>query len=364
MSFNEKREVRAADQCLSRMAEMLSNWYHANHRDLPWRHTKDPYAIWISEIMAQQTRISALLPYYERFMIRFPDIRSLAKASMDDVLLVWAGLGYYKRAHNLHMSAKRMVEEYAGIFPRDVSVLQSFPGIGEYTAGAIASICYGLPTAAVDGNVKRVYARLLAVDDEVNSKNMLTKSKQFVASLMPYAEPSVLTQSLMELGALVCSPKRPKCQVCPFEKDCKAHDTGQEETWPVKLKKPTQKTKYWTVLVIINSTGDILLRKRSETLLQGLYQYVLCDGKLSDNEVMSTLETSGFTVNSMKPLGKSRHLFTHLIWEMVGYVCYVDHAEEHSLCPEYSYYSRAQWEGLAFPTALAYYNRQISQFLE
>ena len=226
----------------------LARWYQRNHRDLPWRRTRDPYAVWISEIMLQQTRVAAVIPYYERFLECFPDVRSLAGATEDEVLARWGGLGYYSRARNLRKAAQ--VIAGLGAFPRDVQALRELPGVGAYTAAAIASIAYGLPHAVVDGNVRRVVARL-ANDGAADAQALADR-------LLDRRHPGRSNQALMELGALVCLPRDPRCEVCPLVRDCAAHRHGTQAALPPRREKPARVTLARTLLAI-RRRGRILL---------------------------------------------------------------------------------------------------------
>jgi A/G-specific adenine glycosylase len=230
------------------LRKKLAQWYERNRRDLPWRRTRDPYSIWISEIMLQQTRVAAAIPYYERFLARFPDPPSLARASEDEVLTYWSGLGYYSRARNLRKAAGIIVEQ--GAFPIDYAAIRELPGIGDYTAAAVASIAFGLPYAVVDGNVRRVVARL--------TNDAASDVQQVANSLLDRKDPGSSNQALMELGALICLPRSPLCDVCPVARQCKAHQEGTQEDLPPKRPKPATERIARTLLVI-RGRGKILL---------------------------------------------------------------------------------------------------------
>jgi len=247
------------DDQVARFRADLLRWYSVNERELPWRQTCDPYKIWISEIMLQQTRVAAVIPYYERFLQKFPNLRALASAPEAEVLACWAGLGYYYRARNLHKAAQQMQE--AGAFPATHSQICQLPGVGEYTAAAIASIGFKLPHAVVDGNVNRVLTRLLA--DPVNVRS--ASGKKYLArvadKLLDRTEPGAFNQAVMELGATICLPKRPHCLVCPVSAFCLARKTGQQEGFPVKTPRPKimdeSRTLFW-----IERDGHLLLWQR------------------------------------------------------------------------------------------------------
>jgi A/G-specific adenine glycosylase len=229
----------------SALRKRLARWYQRNRRDLPWRRTRDPYAIWISEIMLQQTRVAAVIPHYERFLVRFPDLESLARAAETEVLAQWSGLGYYSRARNLHKTAQTVAR-----FPTDYKSIRELPGIGDYTAAAIASIAFGLPYAVVDGNVRRVVARLT---------NDAAANVQEVANrLLDRKDPGRSNQALMELGALVCLPRAPLCQACPWARQCEAHKHGTQDELPPKRPRPTPE-RIARMLLVIRRRGKLLL---------------------------------------------------------------------------------------------------------
>jgi A/G-specific adenine glycosylase len=239
--------------------QSLEQWYEGARRDLPWRRTADPYRIWLSEVMLQQTRVAAVLPYYERFLARFPDVAALARAPEADVLACWSGLGYYSRARNLHRAAKLVASQ--GEFPRDCEALRELPGVGEYTAAAIASIAFGQPHAVVDGNAARVLARLLCERGDIASSATRARLRDAAAALLDRKRPGVWNQALMELGATVCVPRQPACAACPLARFCEARRAGLERELPLKLPKPNPERIEKTVL-LIERANRILLWQR------------------------------------------------------------------------------------------------------
>jgi A/G-specific adenine glycosylase len=247
------------DRACGTIARPLLAWYRKGHRDLPWRNTRDPYRIWISEIMLQQTRAQAVIPYYERFLARFPDAASLAAAEEDDVLALWSGLGYYSRARNLHRAARSMA---AGGFPREYAALRELPGIGEYTAAAIASIAFDLPYAVLDGNVLRVVARLENDAADIASVRTKDRFRMLAQGWLDPRQPGPFNQAMMELGATVCLPRNPLCLLCPLASVCRAHREGTAAQLPVKLRK-TEPVRLEGVLLVVRQRGRILLRQRS-----------------------------------------------------------------------------------------------------
>jgi A/G-specific adenine glycosylase len=241
------------------LAQRLILWYEAGHRDLPWRKNKDPYRVWISEIMLQQTRAEAVIPYYERFLLRFPTVEALARASEEEALTAWAGLGYYSRARNLRATAKRITE--AGRFPRDFDGLRALPGVGDYTAAAIASIAFGLPYAALDGNVLRVVARVENDAADIASARTRQRFRAVAQEWLDRARPGEFNQAMMELGATVCLPRKPACAQCPLRETCGARAAGTAAELPVKLRRETA-VKLEGTLLIVRRGGRLLLRQR------------------------------------------------------------------------------------------------------
>jgi len=239
----------------------LLGWYGAAKRDLPWRRTRDPYRIWVSEVMLQQTRVTAAIPYYERFLARFPTVESLAAAETEDVLTLWAGLGYYSRARNLQAGARQVVA--AGGFPRRYEQIREIKGVGEYTAAAVASIAFGLPHAVLDGNVARVLSRFLAEPGDVRNKATRDRLRAAGQRFLDPRRPGEFNQALMELGATLCLPRDPRCLLCPLREDCRARQQGRQNEFPVKAKKQDTIEVEMTVAVI-RRNGSVLLWRRGE----------------------------------------------------------------------------------------------------
>ncbi len=287
------------------LADALTGWYRQNCRALPFRETRDPYRIWVSEIMAQQTRITALLPYYERFTARFPSVAALAAADEAEVLKLWEGLGYYSRARNLHRGARLVAETYGGLVPQDLDSLLAIPGVGAYTAGAILSIAFEQPVPAVDGNVLRVYARIANDPEDVAAPALKKRTEGWARALMENQSPGTLTQALMELGALICLPQNPTCLLCPAAAFCAARAAERVEALPVKAPKKPQKAVSRQVFVITDPYGRVLMRRRETALLRGLWEF-------------PESVPEGLSLLSRAPWGHASHLFTHLRWEMEG----------------------------------------------
>lgn len=300
--------------------KLLLPWYEKNKRDLPWRRDREPYHVWISEIMLQQTRVEAVKGYYERFLKALPTVEALAEVPEEELLKLWEGLGYYNRARNLQKAAQQIMEEHGGIFPSDYASIRALKGIGDYTAGAISSICYEMPRAAVDGNVLRIATRLLADDSPID----LLKTKQNIADRLEEVYPEgncgAFTQSLMELGATVCTPRAWRCEnYCPVQRICKAYATGSVEKFPVKLPKKEKRVEEKTVFLFAHD-GKLAIEKRKEKgLLAGLWQFPNTQETLSPEAALKTAEKLGVQpVNLTKEVHKT-HIFTHIRWEMTGY---------------------------------------------
>jgi A/G-specific adenine glycosylase len=295
----------------------LLSWYRKSRRDLPWRRTRDPYRIWVSETMLQQTRVETVLRYYPRFLARFPDLHSLATADPDDVLGEWAGLGYYGRARNLQTAARQVIAEWGGEMPDDVEGLCSLKGVGRYTAGAVASIAFDRPAPVVDGNVARVLARLLAVREEVQSPPVMRRLWEEAGALARAKSPGDLNQALMELGAMVCTPRAPLCEVCPLKARCLARESGDPEAIPVK--RPRRKpTRLEAAAAFVERRGRALaVRRPPRGLLGGLWE--LPGGELSAGEnpeegVARLLrERVGLTLRETERIGTVEHAFTHRV---------------------------------------------------
>lgn len=346
----------------SEIAESLSRWYERNARELPWRGSKDPYAVWVSEIMAQQTRIAVTLPYYERFMERFPTVRALAAADPGDVLKAWEGLGYYSRARHLHRAAQEIVDRHGEELPADPEALRTLPGIGEYTAGAISSIAFDRPTPAIDGNVLRVFSRIEANGADVALASTKRSLFAYLRRVIPTGpgEAGLFTQATMELGALVCLPARPLCDRCPVRSLCKAFSLGSPSDFPVRAPKKPRRAERKTVLVVIDETGSVWMRQRTERLLHGLWEFYLLDGAWKERSVREHLLAHGFSCEAVEALGAVRHVFTHVIWEMTGFLCVVRAVGEAQTPEGYLRLSADEAERMPMPSAFALYRRRVS----
>lgn len=266
-------------------SKSLIQWYLQNQRDLPWRKTTDPYAIWLSEIMLQQTRVAQGLPYFLKFIDEFPTVFGLANASEEKVLKLWQGLGYYSRARNLHATAKYVAFELNGVFPQDYNGLIKLKGVGDYTAAAIASISYGEAVPVVDGNVYRVLSRYFGVETDISSSSAKNEFRELAASQLPKHKASLFNQAMMEFGALQCVPKSPDCTICVFNSNCVALQTGRVGELPVKLKKTKVTNRYFNYLIIKDSEGKSVIHKRTaKGIWHNLYEFPLIETETEQNE--------------------------------------------------------------------------------
>ena len=305
----------------------LLAWYDRHARVLPWRarrgERQDAYRVWLSEIMLQQTTVKTVTPYYARFLARWPTVAALAQASLDDVLRTWAGLGYYARARNLHACARAVVERHDGLFPADVQRLRALPGIGGYTAAALAAIAFDRPAVPVDGNVERVVARLFAVEDELPAGKH--KIKGLAASLLPPRRTGDFAQALMDLGATLCSPKRPACAICPWSEPCLARRRGDQETFPRKAPKREGRLRRGAAFVALRADGRVLLRRRPDKGLLASMTEVPGSAWTHDFDEGGALRAvprlKGATWRRVP--GMVRHVFTHFPLELAVFVANV-----------------------------------------
>jgi A/G-specific adenine glycosylase len=310
---------------LQRIVPPLLFWYAAHARVLPWRDEPTPYRVWVSEIMLQQTRVEAVKPYFERFLAELPSIEALANASEDQLLKLWEGLGYYSRVRNLHKAAQLVMERFGGNLPSTREELLQLPGIGDYTAGAIASIAYGKPFAAVDGNVLRVIARVTAVYDNVSEQAVKKRIAKQLEEIYPAARAGDFTQSLMELGATVCLPNSPpKCGECPLKELCSARLQGIAEELPVKNAKKERKIEERTVFLLVHDGKAAIVRRADSGLLAGLWEFPSVSGALSPQQTQKLLKTWELSAVKTEILPNAKHIFTHIEWRMTGYLIAVN----------------------------------------
>ena len=340
---------------LNALTAPLLAWYDLNGRDLPWRSVVTPYRTWISEIMLQQTRVGAVIPYFARFMDELPDVSALAAVSEERLFKLWEGLGYYSRARNLQRAAKLVVSNFGGALPQTYGALLTLPGIGAYTAAAIASINFGEPVAAVDGNLLRVAARVSGCADDIMDAKV---RKQFTAHLNDAIDPErpgAYNQAMMDLGATVCLPNgAPKCEVCPARTMCEAYKNGLTEVLPVRARKKVRRIEERTVLLLFQN-GRVALRKRAGTgLLAGLWEFPNVPESLDEAGALLALARLGLSAPSAEAAGRAKHIFTHIEWDMQGY--FADVSGEND---DLFWADAAAFDVLALPTAFKKYTALV-----
>ena len=327
-------------------------WYKKNGRDLPWRHTKNPYFIWISEIMLQQTQVDTVIDYYRRFIERFPTVNDLAAAGEDEVFKLWEGLGYYRRASNLMAAAKTIAKKYDGYFPADYDTILSLKGIGNYTASAVASIAFDIPKGVVDGNTLRIISRIYNRQDNI-AKDKTKKEYQVVMdALIDRDHPSDFNQAMMDLGAMICTPKNPKCSCCPVSAYCEAHECHTEHILPVNIK-PRTKNETELITAVIKYGDRYLMIKNREGLLKNLYGLIQYEVQSPAAFEDTFYENYGISVR-LTAYGKLvRHVFTHSVWLMQGYLGVISENPEKIIAahPEINLYTANELEKIAISTA-------------
>ena len=288
---------------------LIQNWYRQNQRDLPWRKSRDPYKIWISEVILQQTRIEQGLSYYLKFTENFPQVTDLADAEEDHVLNLWQGLGYYSRARNMHAAAKLITDEFNGIFPTSYTDIRSLKGVGDYTAAAIASIAYNLPYAVVDGNVYRFLGRYLAISTPIDSGAGKKEFAEAAALLLDTNEPGTHNQAMMEIGALVCTPKNPNCPQCPVNESCMAYEKGNQLDFPVKAKKTKVRNRFINYLVIHDGQQLIIKKRSKKGIWQGLYDFP--EIEYESNEALKPEDLEKRGIADLRYDGEFTHILSH-----------------------------------------------------
>jgi len=356
----------------------LLRWFATHRRSLPWRDNPAPYAVLVGEIMAQQTRLAQLLPFYERFMTRFPTLMALADAPLDDVLAVWAGMGYYARARNLHRTAQIICGENnndASTYPTDGNASNTppqahdsvhwpttkaqwlaLPGIGPYTAGAVMSIAFAQREAAVDGNVLRVVARLQNDDTDIKTPAAMKNATAYIQKHMPHEPDQIrqFNQAVMELGSLVCTPTQPQCDNCPLTYHCEAYKHNRVHLLPAKSAKKPSPHVPMTVLLIYSPDGRVLMHRRTEGLLRNMWVFHLIQGEILDGAaVHDYVQSLGYTPGEITPLGQHTHTFTHRVWEMTSFAVRIN---ENNPLPAHQFRTPDEIIKGGLPSAMRYYS--------
>ncbi|MCD8217480.1 MAG: A/G-specific adenine glycosylase [Clostridiales bacterium] len=342
-----------------KLVSPLLDWYAANARILPWREEVMPYRVWVSEIMLQQTRVEAVKPYFERFMTALPTVQDLAECEEDTLLKLWEGLGYYNRVRNMQAAAQEIMTSCGGELPADFEKLLSLKGIGRYTAGAIASIAYGIPVPAVDGNVLRIIMRVTANDSDIMKQSVRTEVERQLGAIIPAGQAGAFNQALMELGAIVCLPNgEPLCEQCPWSSCCEARKQGIQLQLPVKKKAAARRLEDRTVLIIRDGDRIVLHKRPPKGLLAGMYEFPNLDGRLSQDEAIEAVQEMQLHPLHIQKLEDAKHIFSHVEWHMTGYMIRVDSLtrEEADLLFVEIKDARAHYP---IPSAFAAYTRYI-----
>ena len=339
------------------IAERLLAWFAEHARDLPWRRDRTPYRVWIAEVMLQQTRVETVIPYYGRFLHRFPTLEALAEAPLEEVLKVWEGLGYYARARNIHAAARRVVAEYGGRLPSAYEALLDLPGMGPYTAGAVASIAFGEPVVALDGNGRRVLARLFAVKGDPRRAAVRRRLEAYARSLLPPDRPGLFNEALMELGATVCLPRAPRCGRCPLAGDCRAHRIGAAEQFPERSTARSIPHHQVAAGVLLREDGRVLVaRRREDDFLGGLWEFP--GGKQEDGETLQEClarelkEELDIEVEVGERLLTLEHAYTHFRITLHAFRCALRRGEPRCLeCADLRWVFPADLEALPMSVA-------------
>lgn len=337
----------------------LLNWYDEYARLLPWRSEPLPYYVWVSEIMLQQTRVEAVKPYFARFIKRLPTLKDLSEVDDDELRKLWEGLGYYNRVRNMKKCAIECMGKYNGSLPSTYEELIKLPGIGSYTAGAIASIAYKEVVPAVDGNVLRVFSRLLASYDDIGKESTKKKFHTIIQEYVSEDRPDAFNQAVMEIGAMVCVPNSaPRCNICPLVSYCQAYEVGKEHVLPIKEKKLKRRIEKRTIVVMVHD-NKVVLRKRPQTgLLADLYEFINLEGYHTKKQ-LNELFNDSYTIKSIEKLPTSKHIFSHVEWHMQGYLIEVENVNDELLASITDVDER-----YAIPTAFKAYKDILKHYIK
>ena len=314
---------------LKQLVDPLLEWFGGHARILPWREEPTPYRVWVSEIMLQQTRVEAVKPYFERFVTALPTIESLAECPEEHLLKLWEGLGYYNRVRNMQIAARTVMEEYDGKIPADYELLQTLKGIGHYTAGAIASIAYGINVPAVDGNVLRVITRVTADESDIMKQSVKNEMEKALLEVVPDGRAGAFNQALMELGATVCVPNgQPLCERCPWNAICLAKEQDKIGIIPVKSKAKPRRMEDKTILIIRDGERFVLQKRPGKGLLAGMYEFPNVEGHITEEEALEYVKEKHLTPVRIQKITDAKHIFSHIEWHMTGYVIRVAALDE------------------------------------
>lgn len=361
ISLYKEVPVILEQEQLKEIVQPIVSWYRENKRQLAWRENVSAYRVWVSEIMLQQTRVEAVKPFYERFLKELPTVKDLAEAEEDKLLKLWEGLGYYNRVRNMQKAAVQVMEEFHGEFPKTYEEVLSLSGIGNYTAGAICSFAYGIPKPAVDGNVLRVISRVIASEEDIMKPAVRTKIEYMLDGVIPKDSASDFNQGLIELGALICTPKgMAKCKKCPLGSVCQAKKENKVEELPVKAKTKERRIENRTVFVFRDGENIAIRKRKSKGLLAGLYEFPNEEGHFTEDEVISYSKTKGLYPMRIKKLGEAKHVFSHVEWHMTGYAVHVDELEKSCEKDMLFIHPEEIQKEYPIPSAFEYYTNQVN----
>ncbi len=338
------------------------NWYRKKARKMPWRGEKDPYRIWLSEVMLQQTQIDTVVPYYKRWLQKYPTLKDVAQASEDDILKLWEGLGYYARARNFHKACQQVVQDYDGKIPTDPQAFSTLKGVGPYTLAAVQSIAFGYGLPAIDGNVKRVISRVKRIDEPPSKA--LSEIESFLKANIHNAYPGDFNQAMMDIGATICNPNKPRCEVCPLSSECEAFQKNQVSLYPIKEEKALRPHYRAAVGIVWNKDKLLISKRKSEGLLGGLWEFP--GGKMKHGETAKECvereveEEVGVQVDAAHSVGVIKHAYTHFSIEMEGFLCrYLKGTPQTRDCADWKWVEFKDLKKFAFPMA----NRKLFPLL-
>ena len=361
----QNRTDSLALEACAGFTQQLLDWFETHARDLPWRYDRTPYRVWVAEVMLQQTQVDTVVPYYKRFLERFPDVDALAAASLEDVLVIWEGLGYYARARRLHQAARQLVRSHAGCLPESYDALLEVPGVGAYTAGAIASIAFGELVPAVDGNARRVLCRVFGIREDVTRSPVHRRLRELAMGLLPDEGSGAFNEGLIELGATLCTPRGPKCDLCPLAGLCLAYAAGEQEALPVR--RPSRRVPHYvvTAAVTVGADGAILVAQRNlDDMLGGLWEFP--GGKCEDGEDLPSClmreidEELGVEVEVGEKLTVIEHAYTHFRITLHAFWCWLRHGQPRCLdCAAFRWVLRSELEQLPMSVV----DRRIEQMV-
>ena len=361
ISLNKEVPVILEQTQLKEIVQPIVSWYRENKRQLAWREDVSAYRVWVSEIMLQQTRVEAVKPFYDRFLKELPTVKELAEAEEDKLLKLWEGLGYYNRVRNMQKAAIQIMENFGGKFPRTYEEILSLTGIGNYTAGAICSFAYGIPKPAVDGNVLRVISRIIASEEDIMKPTVRTKIEYMLDGVIPQDSASDFNQGLIELGALICTPKgMAKCGECPVYDSCQARKENKVEELPIKAKAKERRIEKRTVFVFQDGENIAIRKRKSKGLLAGLYEFPNEEGYFTEEEVIVYSKEKGLYPMRIKKLGEAKHIFSHVEWHMIGYAVRVDELEKSCEKDMLFIHPEEIQKEYPMPSAFEYYTNQVN----